>query len=91
MDKVFTKGLDKKDKEEGLFKRLKNIDGKNKELLDEIKGQKTRKNKVKQQRLKIICFMIQITIFADTEYLNFLKSGQLNIDLMSLNHFTKCL
>ena len=32
MDKVFTKGLDKDDKEEGLLKRLKNIEDKNEEL-----------------------------------------------------------
>ena len=30
---IFTKGLDKDDKEEGLFKRLENIKGKNEELL----------------------------------------------------------
>ena len=32
MDKVFTKGLDKDDKEEGLLKRLRNIEDKNEEL-----------------------------------------------------------
>ena len=32
MGKVFTKGLDKDDKEEGLLKRLKNIEDKNEEL-----------------------------------------------------------
>ena len=31
--KVFTKGLDKNDQKEGLFKRLKNIEDKNEELL----------------------------------------------------------
>ena len=30
--KVFTKGLDKNDQKEGLFKRLKNIEDKNEEL-----------------------------------------------------------
>ena len=30
MGKIFNKGLDKDDKNEGLFKRLKNIEGKNK-------------------------------------------------------------
>ena len=33
MGKVFTKWLDKDDQKEGLFKRLKNIEDKNKELL----------------------------------------------------------
>ena len=31
---IFTKGLDKDNKEEGLFKRLENIKGKNEELLE---------------------------------------------------------
>ena len=34
MGNIFTKGLDKDDKEEGLFKRLENIKGKNEELLE---------------------------------------------------------
>ena len=52
--KVFAKGLDKdEDKKEGLFKRLKNIENKNNELLDEMKGQKTTKsNKKKIIRLQ---------------------------------------
>ena len=41
--KVFTKGLDKdEDKKEGLFKRLKNSEGKNEKVLEEIKNQNTR-------------------------------------------------
>ena len=35
LGKVFNKGLDESDKKEGLLKRLKNIEGKNKDLLDE--------------------------------------------------------
>ena len=35
LGKVFNKGLDKKDKKEGLLKRLKNIEDKNKEQLEE--------------------------------------------------------
>ena len=31
LGKIFTKGLDKDDQKEGLFKRLKNIEDKNKE------------------------------------------------------------
>ena len=33
MNKIFNKGLDKDDQKEGLFKRLKNIEDKNEELL----------------------------------------------------------
>ena len=37
LDKIFNKGLDKdKDKEEGLLKRLKNIEGKNEKKLQAI-------------------------------------------------------
>ena len=43
LDKVFTKGLDKDEDKKGLFKRLKNIEDKNEELLDEIKDQNTNK------------------------------------------------
>ena len=46
LGKVFTRGLDKdKNKKEGLFKRLKNIENKNKDLLDEMKNWKTTKSK----------------------------------------------
>ena len=34
LGKIFTKGLDKDDQEEGLLKRLKNIEDKNEEQLD---------------------------------------------------------
>ena len=34
MANIFTKGLDKNDQKEGLFKRLENIKDKNKELLN---------------------------------------------------------
>ena len=39
LGKVFNKRLDESDKKEGLLKRLKNIEGKNKQQLDEIKVQ----------------------------------------------------
>ena len=40
LGKIFNKGLDKnKDKKEGLFKRLKNIEGKNEEQLKAIEDQ----------------------------------------------------
>ena len=43
LGKVFTKGLDKDEDKKGLFKRLKNIEDKNEELLREIKDQNTNK------------------------------------------------
>ena len=36
LGKVFNKGLDKEDKKEGLLKRLKNIEGNDKEQLETI-------------------------------------------------------
>ena len=42
LGKVFNQGLDESDKKEELLKILKNIDGRNKELLDEIKYRKER-------------------------------------------------
>ena len=49
LDNVFNNGLDKDDQEEGLFKRLVNIKGKNEELLTAFsaanKVSKTAKNK----------------------------------------------
>ena len=48
--KVFNKGLDESDKKEGLLKRLKNTEGKNKDQgekqLDEIENQKENKPKI---------------------------------------------
>ena len=44
---IFTKGLDKDNKKEGLFKRLENIKGKNEELLKAAnKVSKTAKNEL---------------------------------------------
>ena len=49
LDNVFNNGFDKDDQEEGLFKRLENIKGKNEKLLTEFsaanKFSKTAKNK----------------------------------------------
>ena len=59
LGKVFNKGLDKDDKKEGLFKRLKNIKDKNEEQLQAIKDQgetqlKELKNVDKNKTLKVI-------------------------------------
>ena len=42
--KIFNKGLDKSDKKEGLLKRLKIIESKNKDQLDAIKDQRERQS-----------------------------------------------
>ena len=56
LGKIFNKGLSKKDKKDGLLKKLKNIEDKNEELLQVIKDQrrKLRKNIDKNKALKII-------------------------------------
>ena len=40
LDQVFNKGLDVGDKQEGLLKRLKNIEGKNEQQLDLIRDER---------------------------------------------------
>ena len=59
LGKIFDKGLDKDDEEEGLFKTLKNIEGKNEEQLQAIKDQREKqlkelKNIDKSKTLKAI-------------------------------------
>ena len=49
LGKVFNKGLNKDDKKEGLLKRLKNIEDKNKEQLEEIKHQNQMLDQIKYQ------------------------------------------
>ena len=69
LGKVFNKGLNEDDKKEGLFKRLKNIEGKNEKLLKEIKDQQKSllKKIVKQIRLKILWFRILNNLFTNTD------------------------
>ena len=53
LGKVFNKGLDKSDEKDELLKRLKNIEGKNKDQLDVIKDQgKKQLNVIKDQGKK---------------------------------------
>ena len=89
LGKICNKELPEEDKKEGLFKRLETIKGKNEELLKEIKKQKSQI--VRPLRLKILCFMTQITILGNTDCLNFLKHRQLNLNLITLCHFTTIL
>ena len=48
--KVFNKGLDKDDQIEGLFKRVRNIEDKNEELLKDIKNQRTKESDKKDSK-----------------------------------------
>ena len=48
---VFTKRLDKDDQKEVLFERLRNIKGKTKELLEEIKNRKTKESDEKDSQI----------------------------------------
>ena len=53
LGKVFNKGLNESDKKEGLLKRLKNIEGKNIDQLDEIEYQGGRQlNAIEKQGKK---------------------------------------
>ena len=56
--KVFNKGLDEIDKKERLLKRLKNIEGKNKDQLDAIKDQGEKQlnaiERQKENKLKMV-------------------------------------
>ena len=58
LGRVFNNGLKKDDKKEGLSKRLKNIEGNNKEQLDEIEYQRERQldmiDKHRKKQLKAI-------------------------------------
>ena len=53
LSKIFNKGLDKEeDKKEGLLKRLKNIEEKNKKKLDGIKYQEKREPNMVNEKKK---------------------------------------
>ena len=49
LDNIFTKGLDKDDQKEGLFKKLKNITHKNEELLNAFSAANTVSKAAKNQ------------------------------------------
>ena len=58
LGKVFNKRLDESDKKEGIFKRLKNLEGKNEEQLESIKDHGERQlditDKQEKKQLKAI-------------------------------------
>ena len=65
LGKIFDKGLSEEDKKEGLFKRTKNIEGKNEEQLKAIEDQRKKqleeiKNiNVRSKPIKTISFLVQ--------------------------------
>ena len=65
MGKIFDKRLSEEDKKEGLFKRIKNIEGKNEEQLKAIEDQRKKqleeiKNiNVTSKPIKTISFLVQ--------------------------------
>ena len=65
LGKIFDKGLSEEDKKEGLFKRAKNIEGKNEEQLKAIEDQRKKqleeiKNiNVRSKPIKTISFLVQ--------------------------------
>ena len=72
LEKVFTKGLDKENKEEGLFKRLKNIEdkieSKNEEQPEPIKNQSDTDDKNPK---KIVLLKDELDIIFENFGLNF--------------------
>ena len=60
LGELFTKGLDVNEKQKGLLKRLKNIEGKNEQQLDLIKDQGDRQldliGKINVEKIKLIEF-----------------------------------
>ena len=83
--------MTKDDQKEGLLKRVKNIGDKNEELLKAIKDQRIKQSESKKLRLKMIWFVILITIFTNTDCVNFLKYHQLNLNLIRYRSFTETL
>ena len=64
MGKIFDKGLSEEDKKEGLFKRIKNIEGKNEEQLKAIEDKKKQLEEIKNINvtstpIKTISFLVQ--------------------------------
>ena len=68
LGKIFNEGLDKEDLNEGLFKRLKNIEGKNKEQLKAIEDEGKKPldaiKKITNKHLKSISYFSQLILEA---------------------------
>ena len=90
LGKVFTKGLKKEDKKEGLLKRLKNIEGKNEEQLKVLRDQSEKRpiiSKVKNPNFNSVSFRN----FLDTKSMkvfNEVRNQDEIIDYSQLNFIT---
>ena len=77
---IFTKGLKEEDKEEGLLKRLKNIEDKNEKKLDEIKYQGERQlnmvNKKRKEPRKIVQLKYRLYYIFTNFSSNFNNTGK---------------
>ena len=79
LGKIFNKGLSEEDKKEGILKRLKNIEDKNKV-----------KNKVKNKDIKEVTdFVNQPLSFEAKELINEIKNIQKNVDYRQLLEVTR--
>ena len=80
LGKIFNKGLKEEDKKEGLLKRLKNIEDKNEEQLDEIKYQGERQlnmvNEKRKEPRKIVLLKDRLDYIFINFSLNFNSNGK---------------
>ena len=77
LGKIFNKGLSKDDRKEGLFKRLKNIEDKNKKLLEV-------KDKNKENIKEVNDFVDQLLSFGAKELIKEMKNMQKDVDYKKL-------
>ena len=78
LGKIFNKGLDKDDKKEGLFKRLKNIEDKNEKQLKAIEDKNEKQLDTNSKSLKSISYFSQLSTKANC--LRKLKKQRNDID-----------
>ena len=79
LGKIFNKGLDKDDKKEGLFKRLKNIEDKNEKQLKAIEDKNEKQLDTNSKSLKSISYFSQLSTKAK-ELFEKIKKEQDDID-----------
>ena len=80
LGKIFNKGLDKNDQKEGLFKRLKNIEGKNEEQLKLLSETNKTSSHIKMKMIIIMTIILFFTSF--TEIFKILKTGHSSLNTM---------
>ena len=80
LGKIFNKGLDKNDQKEGLFKRLKNIEGKNEEQLKLLSETNKTSSHIKMKVIIIMTIILFFTSF--TEIFKILKTGHSSLNTM---------